>query len=471
MESSDVPVRPMAKFQRWDFYSPIEKRLKIVFENNTPFITWPNGVPCYEANMYMHSQLEASRSLRVKGGTLRTYANQIIHLVNYCHKNSIFFSQLTDDRFSHFIHGLQAERNQYNELKRNNNTIRNIGKRCLRFLVFIQTTHDLSGFIGKDKKNRITIIEKEYINKYRSGKKWITEITHRSIPTTDATTRKLPASESDMLKVWKYINAQPDSQKVHRDRIIYQLLEQTGARRSELHFLSVKNVEDAIKSSEHAPYLKIKTLKTRTAVPRERSFPVTHELLAVLNYYIRRVRKKIIKHKLTINGKKDHDYLLVSLTTGEPLQSDTTTAYMREWAISSGVTGEVTPQLFRHGFITNKLKELILQHKINNEDDFRRSLLNTTAFKIKLQQWTGHTVLSSLDTYINIAFSELSGFGKTLSTVILADAVKLLKQSINQIQKELINNQISSTEAINSINLLLNAFTKDLTLASVNACR
>ncbi len=464
-----MPYKTMPGFERWDFYNPIENRLKTVDASDTPFITWPNHVPCFEANMYMRLQLQASRSRLIKGGTLTTYASQIIHLVNYCYNNQILFSELTDDRFTHFIRGLQGERDQMGELKRKNNTVRKIGKRCLEFLVSIQDIHDLTNFIGPGRENKIQIKLKRYKKKKSNGSKsdseFNTEILHHSLPTKDAITRKKPVSEADILKVWEYINTQQNHEKVLRDRVVYQLLEQTGARRTELHLLTVKDVKDAIRSSTEAPYLKIKTLKKRSNEPKERSFPVTHELLTVLNQYIKRVRKKVIKRKLLAKEKKDHGFLLVSLTTGEPLQSDTTTSYMREWALAARVTGEVTPHLYRHAFITNKLKELIREHDINNEDEFRKKLLNTTAFKIQLQQWTGHTALTSLDTYINLAFSELSGFNQTLSIVKLNDAVKLMEQSIELIKQDISNRNITLTEALHLFTESLDAFKRDISLA------
>ncbi|HEK2728757.1 TPA: hypothetical protein ACXIB4_003393 [Proteus mirabilis] len=85
--------------------------------------------------------------------------------------------------------------------------------------------------------------------------------------------------------------------------------------------------------------------------------------------------------------------------------------------------------MFRNAFITEKLKEIILAHnEINSKDDFRKHLIHTTRFNQELQQWTGHTMLNLLDTYIDLVFSEINGYTESYNVVYLKGSVSLVKR-------------------------------------------
>lgn len=456
-----MPVSFLKDFKRWGNYSPIDNKLKMVDASNTPFITYDNGIPCHEANMYMHKQLAAQRSRRIKGGTLKTYANQIIHLVRYCYNNEIRFSQLTDTRFTLFVQGLQGERDKYGELVRSNNHVVQIAQRCLDFLDFVQYCHDLNNFIGERKENAIRVKYKKYTISIEGSKnkKEVKVLTHISIPTRDAVKRRLPVSDDSALKVWEHIQNQSNRIKTLRDTAIYQCLEQLGGRVSEIHLITVDDIENAVNSGKN-PYLVLTTLKRRDNDER-RNLPVTHIFLSSMMDYIKKSRRKIIKK--TVGKANDHGYLFVSLTTGKPLQSDSTTHAMNTWKKEAGVEGEFHPHLFRHAFITNKLKEIILQHKeITSADKFREHLLHTESFKMQLKEWTGHTHSHSLDTYINLVFADLNGYSKVYSAVQLNDSVKVMKQQIEQLKRQLKSKSITLTEGLHVLDGTLEAFESDI---------
>ena len=456
-----MPVTLLKDFERWGFYSPLDHKLQIVNASNTPFITYDNDMPCFEANMYMQKQLVEIRSRRVKGGTLRTYANYVNHLVRFCYKNKMRFSQLTDSTFTLFVQGLQGERDKFGELVRSNNHVIQIAHRCLDFLIFVQDFHDLGSFIGKGKENKIRVQIKTHkisIEGYRK-KKEIEVVTHTCVPTKDAVKSRFPVSEDYALKVWEHIKTQKNREKRFRDIALYQCLEQLGARITEIHLITIKDIDNAIKLGTN-PHLTLTTLK-RKDDNVTRSIPVTPALLADIKEYINKVRKKIIKR--TINKVNDHGYLFISLTTGQTLQSTTLTRYMNKWKYELGIKGELHPHLYRHAFITNKLKEIILQHKeINSTDKFREHLLNTEHFKMQLQQWTGHTQLQSLNIYINLVFADLNGYSKTYNAVQLNDSVKIVKRQVQRIKQELKDKEVTMTEGLLLIEQTLSAFEQSI---------
>lgn len=378
------------------------------------------------------------------------------------------FSQLTDATFTMFVHGLQADRDKFGELLRRNNTVIKIAHRCLDFLNFVQDCHDLNNFIGVGKENAIIVkMEKYKISIEGSkNKKEVEVITHASVPSKDAVKKKLPVSEDDALKVWNYIQNQESREKRLRDIALYQCLEQLGARITEIHLLTVLDIENALKSGSN-PHLVLTTLKRRDA-SATRSIPVSSTLLTDIKLYINKVRKKVLR-RLEKAAKErnvpplEHDFLFISLTTGLPLKSSTLTRYMNEWKEELGIKGELHPHLYRHAFISNKLKEIILKHKeITSADKFREHLLHTERFKLELQQWTGQTRLSSLDTYINLVFADLHGYSKTYSAIHLRESVGIVQSQVQRMKLQLKNKEVTTTEGLLMIEDMLSAFESDI---------
>lgn len=456
-----MPVSYFENFECWDYYSPIDEKLKMIDASYTPFISYDNGVPCFEANMYMHVQLIHGKSRRFGGGTLKTYASMIIHLVKFCYNNQIKFHQLTDSTFRLFIQGLQGERDRLGKLRRSNNRVRDIGLRCLDFLKFVQECHDLENFIGEGPENAITIKMKTSKNQIDGSnrKVEISFATHMCLPSKDAVKKRFPISEDSSLKLWVHIRNQSTREKRLRDIAFYTCLEQLGARINEILFITVEEVERAIKSGDN-PQLRLTTLKRRDD-QTSRFIPVTHSLLVTLKSYVNKVRKKVIKR--TIGKKSDHGYLFVSLTTGKKLTSFTFSNQMNNWKKDLKIKEGFHPHLYRHAFITNKLVEIILQHKeINSADKFRENLLNTKKFQMQLQEWTGHTKLSSLNTYLDLAFAEINGYTETYNAVQLKDSVVLVQRELEQVKQNLKDKKVTLTESIMTFEYLLDAFQKDI---------
>ncbi len=324
--------------------------------------------------------------------------------------------------------------------------------------MFIQDFHDLSYFIGKDKANSITTIEKPYKRKLEGSKGFIegVKISHSSIPKKDEINKRHPVSQDDALRVWEFIKTQKNKDKRRRDMALYTTMEQLGARISEFHLIKMSDYEEARRTG----MLTLTTLKRRDD-KTSRKIPVPHLLLSVIADYIK-VRKKVMRKK-----KVKHDFLFISLTTGQPFSSDSWGTYMNTWKKELGIEGELHPHLWRHAFITDKLKELILATKeVNDKDDFRKHLLHTQTFKMQLQQWTGHTMLSSLDTYIDLAFADIHGYTEVYNAVSLKSSVDLTRRQVEVIKEQIRNRDITVTEALLQVENLLDAFETDINNAS-----
>lgn len=446
-----MAVRELKDFEQWDHLG-LDGRLVFRKPVDMPFITYSNHTPCYEANAYIHMLM--SRGL--KKGTLRGYAHDIIHLVRYVETQPFLnhFSQLDNSTFTLFVHSLQAETTPLGERKRKNNSVIQIAHTCLEFLQFVQDFHDLSHFIGKGKENSIKLQEKVYKRRSGGDNGFIegVKVSHTAIPTKDDIVKRHPVSVNDALRVWDFVSRQESKDKRRRDMALYSAMEQLGARVSELCLIKLSDYETARRSG----MLKLTTLKRKDG-NSTRTIPVPHVFLSLVAPYIK-TRKKIMRQK-----KVQHDFLFISLTSGQRLSPDSWTTYMNQWKKELDIKGELHPHLWRHAFITDKLKELILTTKeVNDKDDFRKHILHTHTFKLQLQQWTGHTKLSSLDIYINLAFAEINGYTKVYNAVSLKSSVELVKRNVEVLKGQISSRELTATVAIVELERLLESFEMDI---------
>ena len=116
-----------------------------------PFMYWPSNKPCEPVNMYL---LDIAHG--VSGGTLKTYAAQLSHLVRYCGVNNVGLEHLTDAHLHDLSKQLQEERSHRHPLEpaRNRNTVRDILSRTIQLLLWYQETfmpHLRTPLIGEQK--------------------------------------------------------------------------------------------------------------------------------------------------------------------------------------------------------------------------------------------------------------------------------------------------------------------------------
>ncbi|AZL84320.1 site-specific integrase [Aliivibrio salmonicida] len=447
-----MPYRKLRNFKSWSHIDPLSKKLKFNYSKDIQFFTWSNHNPCYEANMFVHQRMLA----KIANSTLKQEAGLIIHLIHFVEQQPSLtsFNQLTDATFTLFVQNLQNEREPTGELKRSNNRVIDIAEKCLDFLKFIQDLNDLSHFIGSDKANAIRTTEKPYKIKIdgHKGYKICISISHNSIPSKDAIRTRHPISSSDSLKLWNYLKAQPVGRdKRTRDKAMYVVMEQLGARITEFHLITISDYEEARKTGS----IKLTTLKRKE--DKHRFLPIPQMVLNYIAPYIK-IRKRVMNKKRT-----KHDMLFINLNNGEAFSPSSWGAYLNQWKREIGIEGNLHAHLYRHAFITDKLKEIILAHnEINGKDGFRKHLLHTKAFKQELQQWTGHTLLSSLDTYIDLVFEDINGYTETYNAVSLKNSVTLIKRQLTDLKDIYKKKELTLGEYNLRLNEMLNSFEQDI---------
>lgn len=442
-----------------DFILPahVDERGKVNMREagETPFIYWPNYVPCYEANAYMLSQWRQGKSRRNRGGTLAEYAKNITPLIRFCFCNSIGMIDMTDNIFALFIRGLQSKV-ENGELQRSSNAVIKIGRKCIDFLIFIGELHDNTDFIGES-NCRITVTQRE-IKKQRTGKRALVRKywDHADLPDPDPIRKKLPISPTVVHAIKNEINKVEDKGLRLRKALMIACFEQTGGRRFEVSHIQVKDVEKASISYGGAPLLSMITVKGGN----NREVPVPRTFIEQAVRYIKRIRRQIIR--ATIGAKNDHGFLFISHTTGKPLKPDTITTELHQLCSAAGINNQPGhAHLFRHAYITQKFVAAIQHYELSNSDEFRKALLSTSKLKLDIQQWTGHKNTESLDIYIDLAFNEMTHMSRVYNSISLGSAVGIALDRVDCLKVDLAAGK-SVTEVLNDFESLLRSFKSDI---------
>lgn len=434
---------------------------EIVFReaSHLPFLYWPNGVPCIEANAYMLKLWEKNLSRRTRGGTIAAYAKNISPLIRFCFDNQIGFIGLTDNRFTQFINGLNVK-NRTGSVVRTTNTILNIGRRCIDFLNFVGEFHGQTNFIGIDKCS-IIVHKKEFKIRSKSGLQSKSYWHHTSFPQPSPIKRRSPISRN-VVKKLKQAALQTEDRHIRlRRKVMVYAYEVTGGRRVEIAHLKVADIVKALKSDDSSPLLEMITAKKGNA----RLIPVPRGFLQECLFYIDFSRKRILRH--TIGLKNDHGFLLINHQTGKPLTPETMTGEMNRLCKSTGIDSSLGHgHLFRHGYITRIMVDLISRHNINNKDEFRRALLNVESLKLELQQYTGHRNTASLDTYIDLAFHEITNYKETLDAVMLARSTEMMIDQLMMVTDEADYHDVLTKDAIDQMQDIIFSFREKVLISN-----
>jgi len=155
-------------------------------------------------------------------------------------------------------------------------------------------------------------------------------------------------------------------------------------------------------------------------------------ILQQIKTYIDIHRRKVAKKFKAI---KDDGFLFIGETTGRGISPDTITSEISTLKAEAGIKEKISPHMFRHAFITKRFVMLIKEHEIQNSDQFRQALLDVQGFIAEVMMWTGHKSAESVEHYIHMAFKEIAGYAKTVSSVLLTTAMELFDRK----QRELLS--------------------------------
>ncbi|TPG84803.1 tyrosine-type recombinase/integrase [Pseudomonas mandelii] len=414
-----------------------------------PTIYYPNGQYCVEANSWLVEKFRNSNvSLREKGGTLGQNAFDLSEIIRYLHYNNIKPIEMTNTRYEAFILGLSAKRTPNGAEARSSNVIRSIGSTTLDFLNHVGELHNHTDFIAKKGIIKAIRVDKDLPKelKYKArGLRWY----HPILPTPEPEHRRYPISDNSINKLYQAAELRPRG-FARRSKVLISVFEHTGARRSEVAALLVSDVIKAFNSTDANPLVRLITLKRR--VNHFRFVPVPRAVIAIWIDYIKTTRKLVMVKKH--GHSKDHDVMLINHLTGAPLSPFSIPNEIHDLKTTANIDEPAHAHLFRHRFITNKLKMLIMQFNFDNQDAFRRALLDISGFKHKIQEWVGHISVESLERYIHLACREITQEDSTTANALLINAAMEFVKYTDNLLDDLDRGVIDQEEYIAAMRLL-----------------
>lgn len=434
------------KLRLYDYLS-LDK-LNTLDGGNMPFMTWPNGMPCLQANSYMiKTRMQPGRGgngpsrLGTKGGTFGEYAGQISHLIRFCYYNNLSFIALSDDDFCEFIDGLRIEKKPNNQKspKRSERTIIGIGRRCLSFLAHVGEMSGVHNFVGIGGTISIYMVDSVF---YRNGKAFKrSSVHHRSFRTPDARKTRRPIKEATIEKLRNAIDEISTSEFLNNRRhLMISLFEELGARRAEIQPITVAEVIAASKVKK--PTIPVTTVK-RGGMGLTRALELSAPMIEELLNYIRGDRFTIMKR---FKGGPDHGFLFVTERGGRPLGIDTFTTEFSLIRRAAGVEEQACAHLFRHAFCTNVVAQLITETQALSPDSFKQTLMTNKMLAERAMTKSGHATLESLLGYVDTAFKVKSKYEQVIHNVEVARTYetyeKRRKRLLEDFEKEKISKEI-----------------------------
>lgn len=348
------------------------------------------------------------------------YAAKLSQLLRRCFHDQIDPLMLSDGDFTDYIDELRRETSpRYPSVKkRTEDTISEIGRVWLDFLGFVGRMHGYKDFVAPEGRIRASEETYDIVDSF-GHKTRRTYLVHHSFGSPSRRKKRNPITVEQIALLKDTARKANSSLFVAARRsLLIDLFNDTGARRSEIEQITIDDIK-AAKKLEKNPTLRLTTLKQ--GVVSHRQVPVLPTLLHHLDNFIERQRRDVMKKKY--KSGKDHRYFFVSEKTGQPLTSKTLYNEVSKLKDLSGIETPIFPHMFRHRFITQLFIDLILTHRITNEDEFRRNLLNTETFKVEVTQWTGHLKADSINDYLHLALAASANYAGTISSVHMKRAM------------------------------------------------
>jgi len=393
-----------------------------------PICYCPDGSCCFEFNYYLYYLFREERYSLVggKGGSYTQEASNLSPLIRYLHYNQISALDMTENRFRAFMAGLKSDRDEKGELIRNANTRRAIGSVSLCFLHRMAEFYGRANFVSPEGTIRGYKNDANLPKRLRKKARRL-RFYHTSFPSPGPDRFRHPIGDISLQKIYIAAGEVGVYDTQERNKVLVSVLEHMGGRREECARLMIKDIVSAYETGSIQPLIKIITLKRDGSY--HRFVPVPRLYVSQWVSYIRSSRLLVMDDTKAL----DEGYLFINLKNGKSLQGTTISNIVSELRIAARMDGKAHPHMFRHRFITNKLKMIMLQFDFENTDNFRRSLADFSGFRQKLQQWTGHARIESLERYIHLACDELSDFGPAVENALQAEAFRAVSRALKDV--------------------------------------
>ncbi|CAE6752833.1 hypothetical protein R69776_03007 [Paraburkholderia nemoris] len=421
-----------------------------------PYMYWPGGGPCAPLNMYF-----MDIAYLTTGQSLKTIASELSHLVRYCGTKNVPISALQDANIFELSTQLQNEKCciRISERARNDNTVRAILSRTIRFLLWYQDNFFSAAatpLIGEINLSPQIII-KRLKGQTHTGHRPEFYYTHRAMPTPESREPKRPIalpiieaieqcvdslSDSDAQPVGfvqRYRN-RPELLSAHleymrnRRHFMIWLMKRTGLRPSEMVEIDVKKHRDIL----HSKIILIPTKKRRRERAPLRSFPITLKDATVFQRYLIARTRYCSALECAGQDAASSDALFLSVDGTAVKKSSLERDFSRLVTAAGFHDVQTCFSMFRHRFITYEvivhLKEFMTlsgkTSQLMTHTDYE-SILKRVSVK------TGHGSVKSLWHYIDLAWEEINVWGGVDKAIERLHAADRLHDELLNLKREL----------------------------------
>lgn len=269
-----------------------------------------------------------------------------------------------------------------------------IGRKTLDFLEFVGKLYNIVDLVAP--QGRIQATKKIVQIRTSSGKRFIEVWFHSELPIVDnaASGKNKILSKNQVETIKKAIRTSHSAEYFRsRQRMVFVVLEETGARREEAAPIPVKAVLEAKKIL--SPNLLLSTSKKGGL--SERLVEISPALLTLLEDYIKFDLTPFLESK---NMKvSESTPLFASAKTKKSIQPNTITAEFLKFKRAAGIEGSVSPHMLRHNSITQDRIDYFEEHP--NEKAIARiiGLKGVPEFALRSMEKHGHSSLHSQVPY------------------------------------------------------------------------
>jgi site-specific recombinase XerD len=422
-----------------------------------PFMYWPSGKPCEPGNMYL---LDIAHE--VTGDSLRSYAAELSHLVRYCGKKLVSIESLTDADIHALSKQLQEEKSRRNPLERarNDNTVRAILSRAIRFFLWYQKNIMLllrTPLIGEQSVSPQITVKRIKNDKSKTRNRQIEYYyTHSAMPTSESREPKRPIALTVIEDIQRSVNrqsvleaqsarfvqryrndpallaAQLEYMRARRHFMVWMMMH-TGLRPSELVEMSVREHINILVTR----ILKLPTKKRRKIKAPIRSFPILLNAATVVHRYLiaRTTYCKILQGAGGEPNLGDSFFLTLD---GEPIKKSSLEKDFERLTVDAGYKDvQACLSMFRHRFITYEVT-VHLKEFIENSGKSRQMMTDIDYESIlkRVSAKTGHGSVQSLWHYIDLAWEELGVWGSIDKAIARLHAADQLFADLLALQHE-----------------------------------
>jgi hypothetical protein len=418
-------------------------------------MSWPNGYPCVEMELYLLQLGENGYRLDVNGGSVRQEAVKLSHIVRYCYREKINLWELWSTDFSKFLHTLLKERAGNGENKREPNQVIEISDSCIRFFTWLQEAI----FPGKalvdvhGKAHQICLKEKK--RKDATGRVHASRhFAHNPAPSAPRLKEPMPKQSMDALftavtvknetlRTNKKFSSRFNSPELLELYLSFRsatwetaltVCMAIGCRPAELTTMSLTvNLSSMVPAKELV-------LDTKKREPNaRRRVPVNMGVIVKIAAYIK-VRTRFLEQLRRLGKNPNPEDALFLNSEGNPLTKETLTRGFDRLCDDADIATRTCLSMFRHRAITTliaiHLKEFcsprleVAMHALNDSDYM------TILTKVAI--YTGHKRPESLKAYIHLAWDELGAFDTVQAAVrihtMLLTIVNDLTPDLNKLE-------------------------------------